>query len=63
MFGGIGLMLASDYLDAFSKIFSMFKTLGKVKNALGCSMGVTYVFKEHIREKFQKPAEYTCRLG
>lgn len=56
-------MLASDYLDAFSKIFSMFKTLGKVKNALGCSMGVTYVFKEHIREKFQKPAEYTCRLG
>lgn len=31
MFDEIGLVLASDYLDAVSKIFSMFKTLGKVK--------------------------------
>ena len=30
MFEGIGLVLASDYLEAVSKIFSMFKTLGKV---------------------------------
>ena len=31
MFDEIGLVLASNYLDAVSKIFSMFKTLGKVK--------------------------------
>ena len=32
MFDEIGLVLASDYLDAVSKIFSMFKTSGKIKD-------------------------------
>ena len=32
MFDGIGLVLASDYLKAVGKIFSMFKTLGNIKN-------------------------------
>ncbi len=38
MFDGIGLVLASDYLEAVSKIFTMFKTLGKAKysSAEGC---------------------------
>ena len=31
MFDGIGLVLASDYLEAVGKIFSMFKTLEKIK--------------------------------
>ena len=31
MFDGIGLALASDYLEAVGKIFSMFKTLEKIK--------------------------------
>ncbi len=31
MFDGIGLVLASDYLDAVGKIFSMFKTLEKIE--------------------------------
>lgn len=31
MFEGIGLVLASDYLDAVGKIFSMLKTLGQIK--------------------------------
>ncbi len=30
MFDGIGLVLASDYLEVVSKIFSIFKTLGKI---------------------------------
>lgn len=30
MFDGIGLVLAADYLEIVSKIFSMFKTLGKI---------------------------------
>ena len=39
MFDGIGLVLASDYLEIVSKIFSMFKTLGKIniKNVDRCS--------------------------
>lgn len=32
IFDGIGLVLASDYLEAVGKIFSMFKTYGKIKN-------------------------------
>ena len=32
MFDGIGLVLASDYLEAVGKIFSMFKNLEKIKN-------------------------------
>lgn len=41
MFDEIGLVLASDYLDAVSKIFSMFKKLGKINkdsagNCFGC---------------------------
>lgn len=31
MFDGIGLVLASDYLEAVGKIFSMFKTMEKIK--------------------------------
>ena len=31
MFDGIGLVLATDYLDAVGKIFSMFKTLEKIE--------------------------------
>ena len=31
MFDGIGLILASDYLEAVGKIFSMFKTLEKIE--------------------------------
>ena len=31
MFDGIGLVLASDYLEAVGKIFSMFKTLEEIK--------------------------------
>ena len=31
MFDGIGLVLASDYLEVVGKIFSMFKTLEKIK--------------------------------
>lgn len=31
MFDGIGLVLASDYLEAVGKIFSMFKTLEKMR--------------------------------
>lgn len=31
MFDGIGLVLASDYLEAVGKIFSMFNTLEKIK--------------------------------
>ena len=31
MFDGIGLVLASDYLEAVGKIFSMFETLEKIK--------------------------------
>lgn len=30
MFDGIGLVLASDYLEAVGKIFSMFKTMEKI---------------------------------
>ena len=38
MFDGIGLVLASDYLEIVSKIFSMFKTLEKIniKNTDRC---------------------------
>lgn len=38
IFDGIGLVLASDYLEAVSKVFSMFKTLEKIhdKTAGGC---------------------------
>ena len=32
MFEGIGLVLATDYLEAVGKIFSMFKTMEKIKN-------------------------------
>ena len=32
VFDGIGLVLASDYLEAVGKIFSMFKTLEQIKN-------------------------------
>ncbi|MCH5270238.1 MAG: hypothetical protein J1E83_05760 [Lachnospiraceae bacterium] len=31
MFDGIGLVLVSDYLEAVGKIFSMFKTMEKIK--------------------------------
>lgn len=39
MFDGIGLVLASDYLEVVSKIFSIFKTLGKINinNTNRCS--------------------------
>lgn len=39
MFDGIGLVLASDYVEAVSKIFSMLKTVMKGDNYLsgGCS--------------------------
>lgn len=40
MFDGIGLVLASDYLEAVSKIFSMFKKLGEInKDYTGACFG------------------------
>lgn len=33
VFDGIGLVLASDYLEAVGKIFSMFKTMGKMRTS------------------------------
>lgn len=40
MFDGIGLVLASDYLEAVGKIFSMFKTMGKIRtnDTNGCGL-------------------------
>lgn len=32
MFDGIGLILASDYLETVGKIFSMLKTMGQIRN-------------------------------
>lgn len=40
MFDGIGLILASDYLEAIGKIFSMYKTMEQIKidHTKNCSL-------------------------